>query len=83
MIDPETGGQTPVISLVLRFIFNNNIFIFKWTLNCYQFLFKSFDIYKINSGLPDISLVGIGIQATERCFILGLIMPSGWGFDFN
>ena len=38
-------------------------------------LFKSFDIYKINSGLPDISLVGIGIQATGAMFYTGgLIM---------
>ena len=40
-----------------------------------DFLFKSFEIYKINSGIPNISLVGLGIEAAGAMFYTGgLIM---------
>ena len=75
MIDPETGGQTPVISLVLDLFLITIFLSLNGHLIAIEFLFKSFDIYKINSGLPDISLVGIGIQATGAMFYTGgLIM---------
>ena len=75
MIDPETGGQTPVISLVLDLFLITIFLSLNGHLIAIEFLFKSFDIYKINSGLPDIALVGIGIQATGAMFYTGgLIM---------
>ena len=75
MVDPETGGQTPVISIVLDLFLITIFLSLNGHLIAIEFLFKSFDIYKINSGLPDISLVGIGIQATGAMFYTGgLIM---------
>ena len=40
-----------------------------------EFLFKSFEIFNINSGIPSIELVGIGIEAAGAMFYTGgLIM---------
>ena len=40
-----------------------------------EFLFKSFEIFNINDGLPSIELVGIGIEAAGAMFYTGgLIM---------
>ena len=75
MIDPETGGQTPVISLVLDLFLITIFLSLDGHLLAIEFLFKSFEIYKINSGLPGLSLVGLGIQATGAMFYTGgLIM---------
>jgi len=75
MVDPETGGQTPVISLVLDLFLITIFLSLDGHLLAIEFLFKSFEIYKINSGLPGLSLVGLGIQATGAMFYTGgLIM---------
>ena len=75
MVDPETGGQTPVISLVLDLFLITIFLSLNGHLLAIEFLFKSFEVYKINSGLPDMSLIGIGIQATGAMFYTGgLIM---------
>ena len=35
MVDPDTGGQTPVMSLILDLFLDNNFSVFKWAFNCY------------------------------------------------
>ncbi len=75
MIDPETGGQTPVISLILDLFLITIFLSLNGHLIAIEFLFKSFEIFNINNGIPSIELVGIGIEAAGAMFYTGgLIM---------
>ena len=75
MVDPETGGQTPVVSILLDLFLITVFLSLNGHLIAIDFLLKSFEIYKINSTLPTMELVGIGIQAAGAMFYTGgLIM---------
>ena len=52
MIDPDTGGQTPVISLIMDLFLITIFLSLNGHLIAIEFLFKSFEIFNINSGLP-------------------------------
>ena len=75
MVDPETGGQTPVVSIILDLLLITIFLSLNGHLIAIDFLFKSFDIYQINGELPPLSLVGLGIEAAGAMFYTGgLIM---------
>ncbi len=75
MVDPDTGGQTPVISLTLDLFLITIFLSLNGHLIAIDFLFKSFEIFNINNGLPTLSLVGLGIEAAGAMFYTGgLIM---------
>ena len=75
MVDPDTGGQTPVVSLILDLFLITVFLSLNGHLIAIEFLFKSFEIFNINDGLPSIGLVGIGIEAAGAMFYTGgLIM---------
>jgi len=75
LVDPETGGQTPVLSILLDLFLITIFLSLNGHLIAIDFLFKSFEIYEINSTLPPLALVGIGIQAAGAMFYSGgLIM---------
>ncbi len=75
MVDPDTGGQTPVMSLILDLFLITIFLSLNGHLIAIEFLFKSFEIFNINDGLPSIELVGIGIEAAGAMFYTGgLIM---------
>ena len=75
MVDPATGGQTPVMSLILDLFLITIFLSLNGHLIAIEFLFKSFEIFNINNGIPSIELVGIGIEAAGAMFYTGgLIM---------
>lgn len=75
MVDPETGGQTPVVSIILDLFLITIFLSLNGHLIAIDFLFKSFDIYKIDGQLPPFALVGLGIEAAGAMFYTGgLIM---------
>ena len=75
MVDPETGGQTPVVSIILDLLLITIFLSLNGHLIAIDFLIKSFEVYKINSGIPPLSLVSLGIEATGAMFYTGgLIM---------
>ena len=75
MVDPDTGGQTPVISLTLDLFLITIFLSLNGHLIAIEFLFKSFEIFHINSGIPPLGLVGLGIEAAGAMFYAGgLIM---------
>ncbi len=75
MVDPDTGGQTPVMSLILDLFLITIFLSLNGHLIAIEFLFKSFEIFNINNGIPSIELVGIGIEAAGAMFYTGgLIM---------
>ena len=75
MVDPDTGGQTPVISLLLDLFLITIFLSLNGHLIAIEFLFKSFEIFNINDGIPPFGLVGLGIEAAGAMFYTGgLIM---------
>ena len=75
MVDPDTCGQTPVVSLIMDLFLITIFLSLNGHLIAIEFLFKSFEIFNINSGLPPIGLVGLGIEAAGAMFYTGgLIM---------
>ena len=56
MVDPDTGGQTPVISLIMDLFLITIFLSLNGHLIAIEFLFKSFEIFNIISGLPPIEL---------------------------
>ena len=75
MVDPDTGGQTPVISLMLDLFLITIFLSLNGHLIAIEFLFKSFEIFNINDGIPPFGLVGLGIEAAGAMFYTGgLIM---------
>ena len=75
MVDPDTGGQTPVMSMILDLFLITIFLSLNGHLIAIEFLFKSFEIFNINDGLPSIELVGLGIEAAGAMFYTGgLIM---------
>ena len=74
MIDPDTGGQTPVISLIMDLFLITIFLSLNGHLIAIEFLFKSFEILTSTVGFP-IGLVGLGIEAAGAMFYTGgLIM---------
>lgn len=75
LVDPETGGQTPVLSIVLD-LFLITIFIsLDGHLLAIDFLIKSYEVLEMGSRLPTLALVGAGIEAAGAMFYAaGLIM---------
>ena len=75
MVDQETGGQTPVVSMILDLFLITIFLSLNGHLIAIDFLIKSFDIYQINTELPPLSLVSLGIEAAGAMFYTGgLIM---------
>ena len=76
MVDPETGGQTPVVSIILDLFLITVFLSLNGHLIAIDFLFKSFEVYSLSSAeLPPISLVGLGIEGWCNVFYTGgLIM---------
>ena len=75
MVDPDTGGQTPVMSLILDLFLITIFLSLNGHLIAIEFLFKSFEIFNINDGIPPFGLVGLGIEAASAMFYTGgLIM---------
>ena len=75
LVDPETGGQTPVLSIVLD-LFLLTIFVsLNGHLLAIDFIMKSHEVLEIGSRSPGIQLIGIGIEAAGAMFYgAGLIM---------
>ena len=75
LVDPETGGQTPVISIVMD-LFLLTIFVsLNGHLIAIDFIMKSHEILEMGSRLPSMALVGVGIEAAGAMFYAaGLIM---------
>ena len=42
MVDPETGGQTPVVSIILDLLLITIFLSLKWSLNCNRFFNQKF-----------------------------------------
>jgi len=75
LVDPETGGQTPVVSIILDLFLITIFLSVNGHLIAIDFLFKSFEVYKISSTLPPLALASMGIQAAGAMFYTGgLIM---------
>ena len=75
MVDPETGGQTPVISIILDLFLITVFLSLNGHLIAIDFLFKSFEVYNLSAELPPLSLVGLAIEAAGAMFYTGgLIM---------
>lgn len=76
LVDPETGGQTPVLSIILDLFLITIFLSLNGHLIAIDFLFKSYELYNINSEiLPPFELVGLGISAAGAMFYSGgLIM---------
>lgn len=75
LVDPETGGQTPVVSIILDLFLITIFLSLNGHLIAIDFLFKSFEVFKIDSGLPPLALTAMGIQAAGAMFYNGgLIM---------
>ena len=75
LVDPETGGQTPVLSIVLD-LFLLTIFVsLNGHLLAIDFIMKSHEVLEIGSRPPGMQLIGIGIEAAGAMFYgAGLIM---------
>lgn len=75
LVNPETGGQTPVISIVLD-LFLLTIFVsLNGHLIAIDFIIKSNEVLEMGSRLPSMALVGAGIEAAGAMFYAaGLIM---------
>ena len=75
LVDPETGGQTPVLSIVMD-LFLLTIFVsLNGHLLAIDFIMKSNEILKLGSRLPSMALIGAGIEAAGAMFYAaGLIM---------
>ena len=74
MVDPETGGQTPVVSIILDLFLITIFLSLNGHLIAIDFLFKSLIYIKLWSITP-LSLVGLGIEAAGAMFYTGgLIM---------
>ena len=75
LVDPETGGQTPVISIVMD-LFLLTIFVsLNGHLIAIDFIMKSHEILEMGSRLPSMALIGVGIEAAGAMFYAaGLIM---------
>ena len=75
LVDPETGGQTPVLSIVLD-LFLITIFIsLNGHLIAINLIVQSYNIVEIGSRLPSLALIGAGIEAAGAMFYsAGLIM---------
>lgn len=75
LVNPETGGQTPVISIVFD-LFLLTIFVsLNGHLIAIDFIIKSNEILELGSRLPSAALIGAGIEATGAMFYAaGLIM---------
>ena len=75
MVDPQTGGQTPVVSMILDLFLITVFLSLNGHLIAIDFLIRSFDIYNISTDLPPIALVSLGIEAAGAMFYTGgLIM---------
>ena len=55
MVDPETGGQTPVVSIILDLFLITIFLSLNGHLIAIDFLFKSFEIYNLNRVTSSIS----------------------------
>ena len=75
LVDPETGGQTPVISIIFD-LFLLTIFIsFNGHLLAIDFIVKSHEVLEMGSRAPSMALIGVGIEAAGAMFYgAGLIM---------
>ncbi len=75
LVDPETGGQTPVLSVVMD-LFLLTIFVsLNGHLIAIDFIMKSNEILELGSRLPSMALIGAGIEAAGAMFYAaGLIM---------
>ena len=75
LVDPETGGQTPVLSVGLD-LFLLTIFVsLNGHLLAIDFIMKSNEILELGSRLPSMALIGVGIEAAGAMFYAaGLIM---------
>ena len=75
MVDPQTGGQTPVVSMILDLFLITVFLSLNGHLIAIDFLIRSFDIYNISTDLPPLALVSLGIEAAGAMFYTGgLIM---------
>ena len=54
MVDPETGGQTPVISIILDLFLITVFLSLNGHLIAIDFLFKSFEFYNLSAELTTI-----------------------------
>ena len=75
LVDPETGGQTPVLSVVMD-LFLLTIFVsLNGHLLAIDFIMKSNEILELGSRLPSMALIGAGIEAAGAMFYAaGLVM---------
>ena len=75
LVDPETGGQTPVLSIVMD-LFLLTIFVsLNGHLLAIDFIMKSQEVLELGSRLPSMQLIGVGIEAAGAMFYAaGLIM---------
>lgn len=75
LVDPETGGQTPVLSIVMD-LFLITIFVsLNGHLIAIDLIMKSYQVLEIGSRIPTMQLVGSGIEAAGAMFYAaGLIM---------
>ena len=75
LVDPETGGQTPVVSIILDLFLITIFLSLNGHLIAIDFLFKSYEFYGINSpDLPPLALAGIELAAGAMFYAGGLIM---------
>ena len=75
LVDPETGGQTPVLSVLLD-LFLLTIFVsLNGHLLAINLIVESYEVIKVGSRLPGIAIIGSGIEAAGAMFYsAGLIM---------
>ena len=75
LVDPETGGQTPVLSVFLD-LFLLTIFVsLNGHLLAINLIVNSYEIIEVGSRTPHIAILGAGIEAAGAMFYsAGLIM---------
>ena len=75
MVDPETGGQTPVLSVFLD-LFLLTIFVsLNGHLLAINLIVNSYEIIEVGSRTPHMAILGAGIEAAGAMFYsAGLIM---------
>lgn len=75
LVDPETGGQTPVLSIVMD-LFLLTIFVsLNGHLIAIDFILKSQEVLELGSRAPSMALIGVGIEAAGAMYYAaGLIM---------
>ena len=75
LVDPETGGQTPVLSVLLD-LFLLTIFVsLNGHLLAINLIVESYEVIEVGSRFPGIALIGSGIEAAGAMFYTaGLIM---------